>query len=107
VPIRVLTEVTLVHVGAALPNITACERAVCTLSSAAGGWTRETELGWPRPSWHWAGGTVARPYEGSRGGHTSCPVHYHHPVLLSRIAAESAVDLISRLLPVCHVMEKQ
>lgn len=57
--------------------------------------------------WHWAGGTVARPYEGSRGGHTSCPVHYHHPVLLSRIAAESAVDLISRLLPVCHVMEKQ
>jgi hypothetical protein len=30
-------------VGAALPNITAGERAVCTLSSAAGGWTRETE----------------------------------------------------------------
>lgn len=44
VPIRVLTEVTLVHVGAALPNITAGERAMCTLSSAAGGWTRETEM---------------------------------------------------------------
>ena len=43
VPIRVLTEVTIVHVGGPLVNVSAGEHAVCTLSSAAGGWAREVE----------------------------------------------------------------
>jgi hypothetical protein len=43
VPIRMLTEVTIVHVGGPLANATAGEHVVCTLSSTAGGWTRETE----------------------------------------------------------------
>ena len=44
VPIRVLTEVTMVHAGAgALANVSVGEHAVCTLSSTVGGWTRETE----------------------------------------------------------------
>ena len=44
VPIRVLTDVTIMLAsGSPVPNLTAGERAVCTLVAAAGGWAREPE----------------------------------------------------------------
>ena len=44
VPIRIATEVTMVQAGGTpVANLTAGERAVCTLATAAGGWTRPAE----------------------------------------------------------------
>jgi hypothetical protein len=44
VPIRVLTEVTILHTGGTpVANLTAGDRAVCTLAATSGGWARDEE----------------------------------------------------------------